>query len=61
MTRPRGRRKVQQHVVSDKHDHWGPDVSPYEARLFALAGDMLDEMAPRPAQQVPTSGHGRSK
>ncbi len=55
MSRPRGRRTTQRHVVNDKHNpNWG-----YEEQLFELAGDMLDKLAPRPSNQVPLAGHNR--
>lgn len=41
----------------DKHDQTHNNRWTYEEQLFALAGDMLDKLAPRPSQQVPTSGH----
>ena len=48
MSRPRGRRSARQDKHARTHDTWG-----YEEQLFALAGDMLDEMAPAPSNQVP--------
>ena len=51
MSKPRGRRTAAKQKQQRTHvlveDTWG-----YEEKLFALAGDMLDKMAPAPSQHV---------
>ena len=52
MSQSKQRRTARQNKHARTHD-WG-DVSDYEAALFTVASDYLDEMAPRPSQHVAT-------
>lgn len=51
MSKPRGRRTAVKQKRARTHVHvedkWG-----YEEQLMALAGDMLNKLAPRPSQHV---------
>ena len=58
MSQSKQRRAARQTKHHRTHD-WG-DVSPYEAALFALAADELDELAPRPSQHVATDVGSRT-